>query len=234
MCHFVELMFKHHLATVHPLLIYKEPFSRKLNPDKTIGLWDAINFIGNESPENISAEFRSDLEWIKRLRNDIEHHRFSLDVQQTRQTLGRLFRSVLEFIDFATDLEIEDLVSEDAKETFKILADEYEMGRRDAIRAADEFEQENSPDYSSDPDARPPRVECLDCGNPTCVMNDDSPTGYRCLLCESEYSDDIPANCDICGVPATLGELDNWPTDDGGSEARCYYCSGRHHADKGD
>jgi len=194
----------------------------------------SLNFIGNESPESISAEFRSDLEWIKRLRNDIEHYRFSLDVQQTRQTLGRLFRSVLEFVDFATDLKIEDLVSEDAKETFKILADEYEMVRRDAIRAANEFEQENSPDYSSNPDAPPPRVECLDCGNPTCVMNDDSPTGYRCLVCESDYSDDIPGYCDICGVPATLGELDNWPTDDGRSEARCYYCSGRHHADKDD
>lgn len=234
MSHFVELIFKHHLATIHPLLIYKDPFSRRLNPDRTIGLWDAINFIANESPENISAEFRSDLEWMKKLRNDIEHHKFSLDVQQTRQTLGRLFRSVLEFLDFATELDIQDYLAEDTKETFKVLADEYEMARRDAIQAAEEFEEENTPDYSSDPDAPPPRVECSDCGNPTCVMVDDSPTGYRCLLCESEFSDDIPGWCDICGMRATLGELDRWPSDEGVTESRCYYCSGRYHAEKDD
>lgn len=234
MSHFVELIFKHHLASIHPLLIYKDPFSRKLNSDRTIGLWDAINFIGNESPDNISAEFRSDLEWIKKLRNDIEHHKFSLDVQQTRQTLGRLFRSVLEFLEFFSDLNIEDFIEGDAKETFKVLADEYEMARRDAIQAADKIDDEESPDYSSDTDAPPPRVECCDCGNPTCVVNDDSPTGYRCLLCGSEESEDIPARCDICGVMATLGELDHWPLDEGGWEARFYYCSGRYHADKDD
>lgn len=208
MSHFVELIFKHHLTTVHPLLIYRDPFSKKLNSDRTIGLWDAINFIANESPDNISAEFRSDLEWMKKLRNDIEHHKFTLDVQQTRQTLGRLFRSVLEFLDFFTDIEIENFITDDVRETFNVLKDEYEMARRDAIQAADAFEEENSPNYANDPDAPPARVDCYDCGNPTCVMNDDSPTGYRCILCESEYSDEIPAWCDICGVQTTLGELD--------------------------
>lgn len=234
MSHFVELIFKHHVATIHPLLIFKEPFSRKINTDRTIGLWDAINFIANESPDAISSEFRADLEWIKKLRNDIEHHKFSLDIQQTRQTLGRLFRSVLEFLEFATELDISDFIEDNEKETFQILANEYEMARRDAIRAADEFDEENTPDYSSDPDAPPPRVDCWDCGNPTCIINDESPTGYRCLLCGSEYSDEIPAHCDICGVMTTLGELATWEDDEGRTEARCYYCSGQYHADKDD
>ena len=200
MSHFVELIFKYHVATVHPLLIYKDPFSRNLNPERTIGLWDAINFISNESSENISQELRSDLEWIKKLRNDIEHHKFSLDVQQTRQALGRLFRSVLEFIELSTEIDVEGEIEDGTKEVFKGLADEYEMARRDAIREADEFDEENSLDYGSDPDAAPARVDCLDCNNPTCIINEESTTGYRCLLCESEYSDDIPATCDICGI----------------------------------
>ena len=233
MSHFVELIFKYHLATVHPLLIFKDPFSKNLNPEKTIGLWDAINFISNESSENISPQLRSDLEWMKKLRNDIEHHKFSLDVQQTRQTLGRLFRSVLEFLELSTEIDVEGQIEDGTTETFKILADEYEMARRDAIREADEFDNEYGPTYD-DPDAAPARVECYECGNPTCIINEDSPTGYRCLLCESEYSDDIPASCDICGVLTTLGELDTWPLDNGESESRCYYCSGRYHAEKDD
>jgi hypothetical protein len=35
-------------------------------------------------------------------------------------------------------------------------------------------------------------------------------------------------------VPTTLGELDRWETEHGEVEARCYYCSGRYHADKAD
>lgn len=101
---------------------------------------------------------------MKKLRNDIEHHKFSLDVQQTRQTLGRLFRSVLEFLEFFSELNIEDFIEDDAKETFKVLADEYEMARRDAIQAANRFEEENAPDYSSDPDAPPARVDCSTVG----------------------------------------------------------------------
>jgi len=79
MAHFIELMFKHHIASKHPLLIYKDPFSKKLDKNKTIGLWEVVNFINNESPDTVSPEFRKDLEWIKRLRNEIEHHKFAMD-----------------------------------------------------------------------------------------------------------------------------------------------------------
>lgn len=46
MSHFVELIFKHHLASIHPLLIYKDPFSRKLNADKTIGCGMPLTLLG--------------------------------------------------------------------------------------------------------------------------------------------------------------------------------------------
>lgn len=36
MAHFIELVFKHHIAEKHPLLIYKEPFGQKLDRNKTI------------------------------------------------------------------------------------------------------------------------------------------------------------------------------------------------------
>lgn len=233
MAHFIELIFKHHIASKHPLLIFKDPFSKKLDTNKTIGLWECVNFINNEDPDTVSPELRSDLEWIKRLRNEIEHHKFTMDVSQVRNTIGRLFRSVMEFLEDYSDIDIEAQIPSHTKETFKVLSDEYEFSIRSAIREADAVEKENPIDYS-DPDVDPVRLECPECGHHTLVLNNESVTGYRCTFCDNEESDDLPGTCDICGLHTTQGELDYWPLDDGGSEARCYYCSGRYHMDKDD
>jgi len=233
MAHFVELVFKHHIASKHPLLIYKEPFAAKVDKNKTITLWDAINFINNEAADTVSAALKKDLEWLKRLRNEIEHHKFKMEVPEVRATIGRLFRSVAEFLEKHTDIELESLIPEPTMETFQVLSDEYEFRLRTALKEAEEFEAANPPDHH-DPDALPARLDCENCGNPTLIQNEESSTGYRCLVCDNEEGDNIPASCDICGLSSTLGELDVWPLDDGECEYRCYYCSGRYHADKDD
>ncbi len=233
MAHFVELVFKHHIATKHPLLIYKDPFSPKVDRNKTITLWDAINFINNEAADTVSSALRGDLDWLKRLRNQIEHHKFKMEVSEVRDTMGRLFRSVVEFLENYTDIELEALIPSATMETFRILSDEYEFRLRTALKVADELEEANPIDHH-DPDARPVRLECENCGNPTLIKNEESSTGYRCLMCDNEDGDEIPANCDICGVATTMCELDSWDIEDGTYEFRCYYCSGRHQADKDD
>lgn len=234
MAHFIELVFKHHIAQKHPLLIYKEPFGQKLDRNKTITLWDAVNFINNEAAETVSKEFRADLEWLKRLRNEIEHHKFAMDVREVRITIGRIFRSVLAFLENYSDVEIESHIPVHTMETFSALSNEYEFRRRDALREAEGVEEANLRDFSSGDDEPPVRLDCPDCDNPTLVLNEGSSTGYRCTFCGNEESDDLPATCDICGVQTTVGELDCWETEDGHREHRCYYCSGRYHADKDD
>lgn len=234
MAHFIELLFKHHIASKHPLLIYKDPFSQKLDKTKTIGLWEAVNFINNEAPDAVSAELRKDLEWIKRLRNQIEHHKFTMDVPQVRTALGRLFRSIMEFVNEHSDLDIENFIPTQAKETFNVLSDEYQFSVRDAIREADQVEGQNPIGHTSDPDAQPVRLTCPSCDLSTLVLCDGSSTGYRCTFCQNEESDELPATCDICGVRTTEEELVYWENENGEMEGRCYYCSGRHQLDKDD
>ena len=233
MAHFVELIFKHHIASKHPLLIYREPFSAKIDKNKTITLWDAINFINNEAADTVSPALKKDLEWLKRLRNDIDHHKFKMEVPEVRITIGRLFRSVMEFLETHTNIELKSLISESTMKPFQVLSSEYEFQLRTALKDAEEFEAANPPDHH-DPDAPPARLDCENCGNPTLIQNEESSTGYRCLVCNNEDGENIPANCDICGVSATQGELDIWELDDGGYEHRCYYCSGQYHADRDD
>lgn len=233
MAHFVELVFKHHIASKHPLLIYKEPFSTKVDKNKTITLWDAINFINNEAADTVTPAFKKDLEWLKRLRNEIEHHRFKMEVPEVRATIGRLFRSVLEFLDSNTDIKLEKLIPTSTMETFKVLSDEYEFKLRTALQDAEAFEAANPVDHR-DPDARPARMNCENCENPTLIQSAQSSTGYLCLVCDNEEGDNIPASCDMCGAESTQGDLEMWPMDDGSYESRCYYCSGQYQAEKDD
>jgi hypothetical protein len=233
MAHFIELVFKHHITEKHPLLIYTNPFAQKLDTNKTIGLWEAINFINNEEEGAVSADFKRDLEWLKKLRNEIEHHKFEMDVQKVRTTMGRLFRSLLEFLKSHSDLDIDGQIPPETMTTFKVLSDEYEFRLRDALREAEQVEAEHLGD-PFDTEAPPVRVECESCGNLTLVVNESSGTGYRCTFCGDEESDELPATCDICGAAGTVGDLVFWKNEAGQSEGRCYYCSGCYRMDKDD
>jgi hypothetical protein len=233
MAHFIELILKHHITEKHPLLIYTNPFVENLKPAsaKTIGLWEAVNFINNEEKDAVAGDFKKDLDWLKRLRNDIEHHKFEMDVPAARVTIGRLFRSVLEFLDSYGVIDVEKRIPEATKATFKVLSDEYQFKLRDALKEADAVEAANSSAHM-DPDADPVRLECENCGNSTMVINETSGSGYRCTFCENENGDDLPASCTCCGARVTAGELETWPDEEHGAEFRCYYCSGRYAADR--
>lgn len=233
MAHFIELIFKHHITEKHPLLIYTNPFVENLKPAtaKTIGLWEAVNFINNEEKDAVAGDFKKDLDWLKRLRNDIEHHKFEMDVPAARVTIGRLFRSVLEFLGSYGVVDVEKRIPEATKATFKVLSDEYMFKLHDALKAADSVEEAH-PGVQMDPDADPVRLECENCGNDTMVLNVDSGSGYRCTFCENEDGDNLPASCTCCGAHMTAGDLETWPDDGHGVEYRCYYCSGRYAADR--
>jgi hypothetical protein len=200
MAQFIELIFKHHITEKHPLLIYTNPFAPKIDPatSKTIGLWEAVNFLNNEDKDTVSGDFKKDLEWLKRLRNDIEHHKFEMDVTTARVAIGRIFRSVLEFLDAYGAVDVEKQIPDETKDIFKVLSDEYQFKLHDALKKADEVEKEN-PQDPFDSDAGPIRMECEACGNNTMVVNKESGTGYRCTFCENEDGDDLPANCSNCG-----------------------------------
>lgn len=134
---------------------------------------------------------------LKRLRNEIERHKFRMEVPEVRVTIGRLFRSVLEFLEKHTDVELESLIPDSTMGIFQVLPDEYEFKLRSALHKAEAFEAAHPVDHH-DPDVRPVRRDYENCGNSIHLQNDQSSTGYRYLVC-----DNIPANCDICGVEST-------------------------------
>ena len=228
MAHFLELVLKYHITQKHPLLIYRDPFAKNLSKDKTISLWDAVNFINNESSKTLSIQFRKDLEWLKELRNNIEHYKFSLDVFETRRTIGRVFFSLNEFLEQESNVDLGLKINAQNIAIFQTLSDEYELEIHTAMIEVDQIRHEN-PQDPMDPHQPEIVFECDQCGHPTLAIWADSSTGYRCTFCKNEYSDHLPSSCTSCGCESTIGELETWENENGDTERRCYYCSGKYH-----
>jgi uncharacterized protein YutE (UPF0331/DUF86 family) len=201
--HFLELLFKYYVSQAHPLLIYKNPFSKKLHKENTIGLWDAIQFLKNEG-NSIDKDFNNDLEWIKKLRNNIEHHKFEMDTREIRRTLGRLTQALIEFNNEIAEIDLEEHISPVHLKTFGNLADEY---KAELANAKSEAKEESEVDETFD---------CHSCGE--CDTMAQVGQSYICKYCGSEDSNEI---CVICGIGFRQSEGYTWEEDNSVCDS-CY------------
>lgn len=228
--HFLELILKYYVTQSHSLLIYKNPFAKSINGEsQTIGLYEAINFLKNEG-NDISDKFEKDIRWLKKLRNNIEHHKFSMDVMEVEETIGRLMNAVVDFDEEHKNIDLSTCISIEQYDLFHELANMYERRLKKAKQEVEEvlanidFTEDNSSLY-----------HCYECDHETIVPNKDSETGYKCTFCGNEESEEIEVSCGSCGLIDAIGEMYAWSDPENGVfEYRCYYCSGKYHADKDD
>lgn len=171
--HALELLFKYYVTQSHPLLIYKNPFSKNIARESTIGLWEAVQFLKNEG-KSISPDLSKDLEWVKQLRNNIEHHKFEMNVHEVRQVLGRLIRATIEFNRKYDLVDLEKTIDQECKKIFNTLADEYLANVAEACAEA--------VDKSESGEA----FDCSVCGeSKTAALVKDS---YECLFCKENVA----------------------------------------------
>lgn len=204
--HSIELLFKSHIAQIHPLLIYKNPFSaRPLDRELTIGLWDAVQFLKN-SGDPINKDFETDLLWLKKLRNEIEHSRFDMDVATARATMGRLVEAIKNFHEHFDD-DLSAFVTKGNLPLFEELSDEYKrsLGEAKAKAAASTQDGETH--------------DCEFCGErDTGAMIDGA---VQCQYCgESNY----PVNCMRCGADELVFDATLWSDEGGRSDYLCRSC----------
>ena len=183
--HFAELLFKDYLHDIHPLLVYKNPFSKKIDENtSTIGLWEAINFLENDKKE-ISQNFKDDLEYIKRTRNKIEHYKFD-----NLHSKYKVF----------SPENIQEYISEENFNIFRKLAIDYKTKYDIAKEEADKVMNLYISEYSDGGELQK-TYNCPECGYENFLIpNEDSSTGYKCVYCDNEESYDIEVKCGICGA----------------------------------
>lgn len=204
--HSIELLFKSHIAQIHPLLIYKNPFTNKsLDREITIGLWDAVQFLKN-SDDPISKDFEADLLWLKKLRNEIEHSRFDMDVPTVRAAMGRLVESVKDFHEHFDD-DLAAFVTKENLPLFEELSDEYKRSLGEARAKASEISKDGE------------THDCEFCSERGTGATVDG--GITCQYC-GETNRMI--DCVRCGADELASDATVWNDDDGRREYLCSSC----------
>lgn len=206
--HFMELLLKSGVANEHELLIYVKPGAQRIESTSTIGLWDALNILRNAG-HSLDPELLSDLDWLKKLRNSIEHHQFDLDPIQTRDALGRLLRAAAALTDV---LELPPLAAEvahDCHDVFEQLLDEYQQ--RLAIARADARDSDEEV------------TNCSYCGELATAYEQDG--SIKCSFC-SEV--EPLRECVICSETYRDTECTVWNDEhEGEPDYACTYCQDR-------
>lgn len=184
----------------------------------------------------LDKEFIDDIQWMKGLRNNIAHFQFSIESKEVRLCIGRLVRASEEFLDIFSIFNLYDEIDREEIDIFHELSDEYNQLKKEAVRDADEAEKEAyrnvRPKYYALVDWE--RYDCPQCDTPTMIPDPYSSSGFKCNFCGNEESSDIDIACDCCGAMSHPDDMETWNLDDGIIESRCYYCSGRYHAEKDD
>lgn len=224
--HFLELILKYYVTLSHPLLIYKNPFAKSIGSDsQTIGLQEAISFLKNEG-KLVDGKFEDDLYWLKKLRNSIEHHKFSMNAEEVEETIGRLMSAIANFDEAHEKIEVDQYLAADQFEIFHELAKTYEKALKKAEAEIEDFFRGIAPGEPVEAHV----YHCDECDHDTMIPNGESSTGYRCTFCGNEESGEIEVNCGMCGLnwPTWQMKIIDW-TDTGNEEYYCPRCL--HHPD---
>lgn len=225
LAHFFELILKYYVTQSHPLLIYRNPFSKSINLDtQTIGLNEAINFLKNEGLV-ISDKFEKDINWLKKLRNNIEHHKFSMDISEVQETIGRLISAVVDFDDSHEKLDLSGHIAIEQYELFHQLAKTYEKQLEKAEQSVEKYLDSTNPMEDSCE-----IYHCNECDHDTMIPDSNSASGHKCTFCGNEESDDIEVDCRLCGTQWPMWQMKwiDW-ADTGNYDHYCPRCL--HHPD---
>ena len=166
------------------------------------------NFLTNDGKE-FSKGFISDLQWLKKLRNEIEHHKFALNLEEVKEAVGRLIAAINEFDVQHADLKLGNLVDPVNVGTFDELAKTYRLQLQNATKAVEAAEKDayKGLRHKEWGDVRFQIFTCPECDHDTLIPNGSSDTGYRCTFCENEESDEIEVSCGVCDSEWPSGEM---------------------------
>ncbi|MCR4289340.1 MAG: hypothetical protein NUV86_03655 [Candidatus Scalindua sp.] len=229
--HSVELLMKFFVSKRHKLLMYYKPWSDELSKSNTINLWDAIKILKNDGAD-LSTQLKKDLDWIKKLRNNIEHYEFSYTMDDVELYSGRIISAIVQYCEEFEDMDLFEHIKDDLKPSMVELAKNYKDKLQLALKIVEGKEGLSEAECLSNGglDLGWRRYVCPECENSTLVPDDDSPTGYKCVFCHNTDSDEIEYRCDRCEEMWPKSELwyDDY-TGEGHFRYLCPVCT--HHPD---
>ncbi len=228
LCHFVELLFKYFASKIAPDKIF---ITTKNGKKKSIGLWEALDILDSNG-QGISKNNKLDLEWIKNLRNDIEHYEFSFLSSEVELFLGKILSFVIKYAEEYEGLELIWHIEDHYKDTILHLCKNYKDKLAVALAIVKEQEDINYAECLSNGGIETywRKYICPNCGNFTLITNEESTTGYKCVFCNNTESDELEYICDSCGEIWEKSKLEYFDyTGEGHFRYMCPVCL--HHPD---
>jgi len=95
--HVVELLLKERLSREHPALIWRNVEKYPSLDAQTVTVDEAIARLDAICRVKISAEDRGAIDVSKRLRNSIQHFRFSITAKEAKISIGKMLAFILDF-----------------------------------------------------------------------------------------------------------------------------------------
>lgn len=95
--HVVELLLKERLSREHPALIWRKVEKYPSLDEQTVTVDEAIARLDAICRVKISAEDRAAIDVSKRLRNSIQHFRFSITEKEAKISIGKMLAFILDF-----------------------------------------------------------------------------------------------------------------------------------------
>ncbi len=227
-CHFTELLFKHFASLIEPEKIL---YTTKKGETKSITFWEALQILDSNN-SGIDKDLKNDLEWIKKVRNDIEHYEFAFTTSEVELFSGKILNAVMKYSDEYTNLELLWYVEDNLKEIILQLCKNYNDKLDVALAIVKEQEDIDYADCLSNGGIETywRKYICPECDNLTLISNPKSDTGYRCVFCGNTDSDELEYMCDSCSNIWPKSELEYFDyTDEGHFRHMCPVCL--HHPD---
>lgn len=196
--HAVELFLKARLAKEHHLLIYAKPESMITGDSYTVG-FDALVARLRNAGISFQREDLESLDFLRKIRNSIEHHEIKANRDEVKAYIGRAARFLERFINDELALILQNEVDDPTYQTLKEAIYSY----KERVERA-KSELENS--LPGDPkDRMEYGIEsCPECGENTIVIPDDTSNDGRvhCFFCGERFSFEA---CDRCGRKLLFG-----------------------------
>jgi hypothetical protein len=202
--HFCELMFKHLVEHINPLLCFTKPFSDNIEKEKTVSWKQAIQILINNGM-SISQDEKKVFDRLADIRNEIMHYKFSYETSNIRNIIINSISCLRKLTREKTEIDFYDDVDGDTK-SFLI---EIEDENKKELHLAKSNAQEEADDKNT--------YDCFECGEKgTVVKRDDK---YYCYFCKEE---DYEVECSRCTELFRASELNFYGENDYGDNL--YFC----------
>ena len=189
--HSVELYLKARLAQDHPLLIFSKPECSISDEAHTVGFDTLVARLRN-AQISLSKEDLECLDFIKRIRNAVEHHRIKANEEEVRNHIGKAARFLERFLKDQLSIVLQDELDAKIYKPLKEAIYTYKERLEEAKKKIQNYLPKHNDDvfYTIE--------SCPECWEDTIPMPSPASHEYLayCFFCKNKF---YYKSCDRCG-----------------------------------